>query len=116
MAKDIFCKMIAGDITPDLVMETDEWIAVNDIHPQTPTHILIIPKKHIASGITDIGDEDQALVGRLLQAASTVAQKAGIKEDGFRVIINSGEHGGQTIPHLHIHVLGGRHMGETMVK
>lgn len=111
---DIFCKMISGEIKPDIVAEGKEWIAINDIHPQAPTHILIIPKKHIGS-ITGLTDADAGIAGSLMLAVKTVAEKLELSEDGFRVIMNHGEHGGQTVAHLHIHVLGGKPLGPKMV-
>jgi len=110
--KDIFCKMASGEIPVDKIMETDEWLAINDIHPQAPKHILIIPKEHCAEGLGDMGPEDDTLLGRLIRATHEVAEKVGIAENGYRVIVNKGKHGGQTVPHLHIHVLGGRQFKE----
>ena len=100
---DIFCKIIAGEIPSDKVAEGTDWIAINDIRPKAPVHVLIIPRAH--AELETVGAE---LAGKLLIAVREVAQKAGIAKNGFRVIINHGEHGGQEVPHLHIHVLGGK--------
>lgn len=107
---DIFCKIVAGEIPAQRVLEDTDWIAINDIHPKAPVHVLIIPKKHIP-GITGIKTADATLAGTLLFAVRKVAEKIGIDKTGFRVIINHGEHGGQEVPHLHIHVLGGKTIG-----
>lgn len=104
---DIFCKIIAGEIPSTRVLEADDYIAINDIHPKAPVHVLIIPKKHI-TGVADLTDADAALAGKLLLATRTVAEKTGIAQSGFRVIISHGADGGQEVPHLHIHVLGGK--------
>ena len=100
---DIFCKIIAGEIPSQRVLEGDDWIAINDIHPKAPVHVLIIPRVH--AELEDISPE---LAGKLFVAAREVATKLGIAKPGFRVIINHGEHGGQEVSHLHLHVLGGR--------
>ena len=112
---DIFCKIINKEIPADLIMEEDDWLAINDIHPQAPSHILIIPKKHISS-ITDAKEEDTELIGKLLIASKKVAKELGLDKTGFRLIINEGEHGGQLVPHLHVHLLGGKKLGAKIVK
>lgn len=109
MSQDcIFCKIIAGDIPATLVYEDDEIIAFNDISPQAPTHILVIPRKHI-TGPAALTDADQALIGKLVKTGTDLAAQAGL-EDGFRLVMNNGESAGQTVFHLHMHVLGGRQM------
>ena len=108
MSQDcIFCKIIAGDIPATLVYEDDEIIAFNDISPQAPTHILVIPRKHI-TGPAALTDADQALIGKLVKTGTDLAAQAGL-EDGFRLVMNNGESAG-TVFHLHMHVLGGRQM------
>jgi histidine triad (HIT) family protein len=104
----LFCKIIAGEIPAKTVYQDDLAYAFADIHPQAPTHILILPRKHIPS-LALVGEEDQALLGHLLDVCARVAKGAGLK-DGFRTVINSGDDGGQTVGHLHLHVLGGRAM------
>lgn len=95
-------------------MEADDWLAIRDIHPQAPVHILIMPKKHIGD-IGEVKASDAELIGKLILAAGAVAQKIGLAENGFRLIINQGEHGGQLVPHLHIHLLGGQRLGPKIV-
>jgi histidine triad (HIT) family protein len=104
----LFCKIIAGEIPSNKVFEDDLTYAFKDIHPQAPTHILVLPRKHIAS-LPDVSADDQALLGHLLLVSSEIARQAGLGQ-GFRTVINSGDHGGQTVDHLHLHVLGGRGM------
>jgi len=103
----LFCKMAAGEIQPDVVYETESVLAFRDIAPQAPTHFLVIPKKHIAT-INDIAAEDAALVGELYLAAQQVAADAGVAESGYRAVMNCNEDGGQSVYHIHLHVLGGR--------
>ena len=91
----------------DIVLEDTDWIAINDIRPKAPVHILVIPRRHITT-VADLTEGDAKLAGRLLVATRLVAEKAGIDKKGFRVIISHGEDGGQEVPHLHIHVLGGK--------
>lgn len=103
----IFCKIAAGEIPCDKVMETDSWLAFRDINPQAPTHVLVIPKKHVPGLHDATGDDD---LGELLLAAKEVARIEGVERTGYRLVINSGQQGGQTVDHLHLHVLGGRQM------
>ena len=110
MADDcLFCKIAAGDIPSDEVYSDDEFYAFRDIHPGAPTHCLIIPRKHIAR-ITEASDEDAALLGRLMLRANEIARAEGIAEPGFRYVINCNEQGGQTVFHIHLHILGGREL------
>ena len=103
----LFCKIINREIPADIVYEDDQVLAFNDIDPKAPTHMLVIPKKHIAT-LNDITEEDQALVGRLPLTASRLAKDLGFAEDGLRVVMNCNEDGGQTVYHIHMHVMGGR--------
>lgn len=105
----LFCKIVAGELPADKLLETDEIIAFRDIRPQAPVHILLIPKKHIPSA-HDIQSDDVALVGRLHLAAQQVAVELGIAEQGYRLVTNIGVHGQQTVPHLHYHLVGGRQL------
>ncbi len=107
MTECLFCKMIAGEIQPDTVYETDDVLAFRDINPQAPTHVLVIPKRHIAT-INDIGTADTELIGKLYLAAAKVARDAGFAEEGYRAVMNCNGRAGQTVFHLHLHVLGGR--------
>lgn len=115
MIDDVFCKIISGEIKDSVVMEGEDWIAINDIHPATPVHVLIVPKRHITS-LVEIKNSDEQLLGRLILAANKVAEKFGLFEKGYRLIVNCGEHGGQLVPHLHIHLLGGKRLGAKIVQ
>ena len=106
----LFCKIVAGEIPADLVYESETAVAFRDINPQAPTHILVIPRKHIAT-INDIGEGDEATIGSLYTAAKEIAAQEGIAEDGYRAVMNCNEGAGQTVFHIHLHVLGGRPMG-----
>ena len=109
----IFCRIIADEIPADVVFRDDEVVAFRDIHPQSPKHILIVPKSHIAS-MTEVTDQHQGLLGKLLLAAQKVAEKENIAAKGYRLTINSGSDGGQLVPHLHLHLLGGRRLDDKM--
>ncbi len=104
----LFCKIAAGEIPADKVYEDDEILAFRDIAPQAPVHVLVIPRRHLA-GPAAVGQAESALAGRLLAVAAQVARQEGVGED-FRLVINNGEGAGQTVFHLHLHVLGGRRM------
>jgi histidine triad (HIT) family protein len=104
----IFEKIIAREIPADILHEDEHCIAIRDIDPQAPTHFLVIPKQVIPR-IGEAGQEDQTVIGHLLLLAGKIARAEGL-EKGFRVVINNGSEGGETVPHLHIHVLGGRQM------
>ena len=101
----IFCKIAHRDIATPLIYEDDEVVAFNDINPKAPIHFLIIPKKHIVS-LAEAGTEDAALLGKMINLVPVLAKKMGC-EGGFRTVINTGRDGGQEVPHLHIHVVGG---------
>lgn len=103
----LFCKIIAGEIPSNKVYSDDDVFAFHDINPAAPTHILLIPKKHL-SGVSSADESDQALLGKLLLRANKIATELGLNEDGFRYVINTGRDGGQTVFHLHLHILGGR--------
>jgi histidine triad (HIT) family protein len=105
----IFGKIIRKEIPANIVFEDDLCLAFTDINPQAPTHILVIPKQPIAT-LSDVTPEDKALLGHLLLKVKQVADQVGLSEDGYRVVINSGTNGGQTVFHLHLHLLGGRSM------
>jgi len=107
--KTLFEKIIAREIPATIVYEDDQVFALRDINPQAPKHVLIIPKKPIPR-LAEAGVEDQALLGHLLLKAAEVAGKLGLNEGGYRVVINNGEDGGESVPHLHVHILGGRRM------
>jgi histidine triad (HIT) family protein len=109
MSECLFCKIGSGQIPSKVVMQDDELLAFDDINPQAPVHVLVIPKRHIGT-LNDAGAGDQALLGRLLEAAALVAKQKGIAESGYRVVANTGRGAGQSVFHLHLHVLGGRPM------
>ncbi|MBC8496245.1 MAG: histidine triad nucleotide-binding protein [Anaerolineales bacterium] len=113
MCDCLFCKIIAGEIPSEVVYEDEQVTAFRDINPVAPTHILIIPNKHIAS-INELTPEDESLVGHLFAAAKDLAKQEGIAESGYRLIINVGPHGGQEIYHLHLHLIGGHKMRHPM--
>lgn len=111
MAEDcLFCKIIRGEIPSNKVYEDDDVFAFEDINPAAPTHVLIIPKKHLKS-IGDALPEDTALLGKLLLKANEIAASLGLAEEGYRYVVNTGQNGGQTVFHLHLHILGGRALG-----
>ncbi len=103
----LFCKIIKREIPADIVYEDDQVLAFNDINPQAPTHILIVPKSHVAT-LNDIEERDQALVGRLPYVAARLAEERGFAADGYRVVMNCNDQGGQTVYHIHMHLMGGR--------
>lgn len=105
----LFCRMVAGEIKPDVVYEDDAVLAFRDTNPQAPTHVLVIPKTHIAT-LNDLQPEQAPLLGRMYLAAQQVAQKDGIAERGYRTVINCNREAGQSVFHVHLHVLGGRAM------
>lgn len=109
----LFCKIIAGDIPSTKVYEDETVFAFRDIHPQTPVHILIVPKKHIARA-ADLTEEDALLVGHIFAVAAKLAKAEGI-DGGFRILTNNGADAGQTVSHLHFHLLGGKVMSERLV-
>jgi len=106
----LFCKILAGEIPADLVYESETAVAFRDINPQAPTHVIVIPRKHIAT-INDIGQDDQEIVGSLYTAAKEIAAEAGIADEGYRAVMNCNEGAGQSVFHIHLHVLGGRALG-----
>jgi histidine triad (HIT) family protein len=110
MTDCLFCSIAAGDIPATIVHEDAEVVAFRDINPQAPVHIVVIPRTHIASA-ADLTPAEDGLWGRLLHVAQSLADTEGIAPDGFRVVTNVGHNGGQTVSHLHLHLLGGRAMG-----
>jgi histidine triad (HIT) family protein len=107
----IFCKIVAKEIEAKLVFEDEEIIAFNDISPIAPVHVLIIPKKHLAS-INDMEAADKKLLGGMIFAAKEIAQKLGIADDGYKLLFRTGAHGGQEVAHIHLHLLGGAQLSE----
>ncbi len=111
----IFSKIISGEIPADIVYQDELVTAFRDINPQAPTHILIVPNKEIPT-VNDLTEEDEQVAGRLLLVAQKLAAQAGIAEDGYRLMINCNQHGGQEVFHLHLHLLGGRPLGPMLVR
>jgi histidine triad (HIT) family protein len=110
MSDCLFCKFVSGEIQPDVVYEDDQILAFRDVNPQAPSHILVIPKRHIAT-LNDLMPADAELMGKLYLAAQQVAQKEGIAAPGYRTLVNCNAEAGQSVFHIHMHVLGGRPMG-----
>lgn len=108
-AKTLFEKICDREIPAEIVYEDEQCVAFRDISPQAPVHILVIPRKPIPR-VALAGEEDEAVLGHLLWVASQVARSEGVAEDGFRLVINNGPDGGEAVPHLHVHLLGGRQM------
>ena len=106
----IFSKIIRKEIPSDMVYQDELVTAFRDINPQRSTHVLIVPNRHIPT-VDDIGDEDEAAMGRLFSVARKIARDEGIHETGYRLIVNCGEHGRQEGPHIHMHLLGGEEVG-----
>ena len=110
MSEDcLFDKIIDGEIPSDKVYEDDEILAFKDVQPTAPVHILIIPKKHIPA-VSEMDQEDTQLIGKLFWVAKKLAEKEGIDSDGYRLVINNGDNGGQHVHHIHLHLIGGRKM------
>src|SRR3990172_2121256 len=108
MDKDcLFCRILAKEISAKMVHEDDRAIAFEDINPQAPTHVLIVPRRHIA-GMNDVTADDAALLGHLQLVAAEIARKRGLADTGYRTVLNTGRGAGQSIFHLHLHLLGGR--------
>lgn len=103
----VFCNIINRTIEAKILMENDDLIVINDILPKAPVHMLVIPKKHILS-INHLDNQDAALAGKMIEAAQQMAKSSGIADKGYRLVFNVGKDGGQVIPHLHLHLLGGK--------
>ncbi len=110
MSECIFCKIAKGEIPAEMVYENDQVLAFRDLNPQAPVHILVIPRRHIAT-LNDLDEGDADLMGRLYLAAKRIAADEGIAESGYRTVINCNAGAGQTVFHVHLHLLGGRPMG-----
>lgn len=106
----LFCRIASGEIPADIVDSDDQVVAFRDIHPQAPTHVLIIPRRHLPS-LTELEPADSEVIGSLFLKAREIAEREGIAEGGYRTVINAGADGGQTVFHVHLHLLGGRAMG-----
>jgi histidine triad (HIT) family protein len=109
MADCLFCKIISGEIPGDFVHQDERCVVIRDINPQAPTHVLVIPREHMES-LDEAGAGDELLLGHLLRVGARVANQAGLEESGYRTVINTGAGAGQSVFHVHVHVLGGRRM------
>ena len=107
--KCLFCRIMAGEIPASKVYEDDHSFAFRDVNPQAPTHVLLIPKKHIRS-LDEASAEDHAVLGHLLLIAPQIARQEGVADNGFRVVVNTGADAGQSVWHIHLHIMGGRPM------
>jgi histidine triad (HIT) family protein len=107
MSDCVFCRIASGDIPSQLVHEDEEIVAFRDLNPQAPTHILIIPRRHIST-TNDLAEGDDALVGRMIRVAAAIARREGIDERGYRTVLNCNAEAGQSVFHIHLHLLGGR--------
>jgi histidine triad (HIT) family protein len=106
----LFCRIAAGEMAADIVAEDDLVVGFRDVSPKAPTHVLLIPRQHIASA-ADLSAEHADLLGRLFETAARVARDEGVADGGFRLVTNAGPAAGQSVPHLHFHLLGGRSLG-----
>jgi len=109
----IFCQIVAGKVPSEILYQDDQVIAFRDINPQSPIHLIIIPKRHIPS-LAHLPQAELPLIGHMVNVANQLAKKEGIAEKGYRLAINCGEQGGQVVPHLHLHLLGGRKLSDTL--
>ena len=109
MTDCIFCKIINGEIPSDIIYEDDKVIAFNDVNPQSPVHFLVVPKEHIGSA-NDLDKDNACLIGHIFLVIGKLAKKLGIDQEGYRIVNNCGEDGGQTVPHIHFHILAGRQL------
>jgi len=110
VADCLFCRIVAGEIPATIVYQNDQVVAFRDITPQAPTHVLVVPRRHIAS-LSDLGPGDDALVGEMVRAAAGIAKDSGHADRGYRTVFNTNADAGQTVFHIHLHLLGGRKMG-----
>ena len=105
----IFCQIASGEVASKMLYQDDEVIAFRDINPQAPMHILITPRKHIPA-LTDLSENDLSIIAKMVGIANDLAKKEGLSERGYRIVVNCGSEGGQAVPHLHMHLLGGRQL------
>ena len=109
----IFCRIVAGKVPSEIVYQDEEVFAFRDISPQAPTHVLVIPRRHIPS-LSDLSEAEAPIIARMVNIASQLAKREAIADRGYRLVINNGKEGGQVVPHLHLHLLGGRGLSDTM--
>ncbi len=116
MISDVFCKIIKGELPAEVIYKDDDFLVIKDNNPQAPVHLLIIPVRHFLSLEDFLEGGDTELLGKALVVAHKVAHQVGIAKKGYRLIMNEGEYGGKLVPHLHIHLLGGKRLGPKLVK
>ena len=109
----IFCQIVAGEVPSEILYQDEEVIAFRDINPQAPTHLIIIPKRHIPS-LTHLSEAESPLIAHMVNIANQLAKREGISESGYRLAMNCGKEGGQLVPHLHLHLLGGRKLSNEL--
>jgi histidine triad (HIT) family protein len=109
----VFCQIVAGKLPSDIVYQDEDVIAFRDINPQAPTHVLIIPKKHIAS-LAELAEGEASLMGHMVDIANQLAKREGVAQSGYRLVVNCGQEGGQLVPHLHLHLIGGRKLSDAL--
>ena len=109
----IFCQIVAGKVPSQTLYQDEEIVAFRDINPLAPTHLIIIPKRHILS-LAHLSETESPIIGRMVDVANQLAKKEGISQSGYRVVINCGQQGGQLVPHLHMHLLGGRRLSDAL--
>ena len=107
----IFCRIISGEIQSDILYQDEQAVAFCDVNPKAPVHLLVVPRKHIES-VAELTEDETPISGHLVAVANRLAREAGISEKGYRLVVNCGPDGGQLVPHLHLHLLGGRQMGK----
>ncbi len=105
----VFCKIVKKEIPAKVVSESPEWMSFHDVHPQAPVHVLLIPKKHVAT-VADLSGTEAPLAGALVVEAARLARELGVSDHGYRLVMNCNENGGQTVSHVHLHLIGGRRM------
>lgn len=106
----IFCRIISGEIQSDILYQDEQAVAFRDVNPKAPVHLLLVPRKHVES-LAELTEDEAPILGHLVAVANRLAREAGISVKGYRLVVNCGPDGGQVVPHLHLHLLGGRQMG-----
>jgi histidine triad (HIT) family protein len=106
----IFCRIINGEVKSDILHRDDQVVAFRDINPEAPVHLLVVPIRHIES-LAELTEDDATVTGHMVMVANRLAAEQGLSGDGYRLVVNCGRHGGQLVPHLHLHLLGGRKLG-----
>jgi len=109
----VFCRIVAGELPSDTLYQDEQVMAFRDINPLAPTHVLIIPKRHIGS-LAELSDDEAQIIGHMAGVANKIAREEGIARKGYRLVVSSGEDGGQVVPHLHMHLLGGRRLSDRL--